>query len=220
MVKQIVKKMKHDMKIAFFKIDVVKAFEDVELNKEFGILARKFISGDLCPDHASVMVLGDAVEWAETNRAELFIVESAGLCLRCSPYLNQGLGIIVLSSIAGIHAPEKMGCMVTLADIAVVTKIDLVSQAEREVLVQKIKETHPDLILMETNALQGTSLHRLYEIIRKSSDIDAETLVLKGNPPLDICTICVGKKEIGWKHHFGVIQKLDGQTAEYLYRGE
>ncbi|NQS76424.1 MAG: AAA family ATPase [Peptococcaceae bacterium] len=220
LVKQIVKKMKHDMKIAFFKIDVVKAFEDVELNKEFGILARKFISGDLCPDHASVMVLGDAVEWAETNGAELFIVESAGLCLRCSPYLNQGLGIIVLSSIAGIHAPEKMGCMVTLADIAVVTKIDLVSQAEREVLVQKIKETHPDLILMETNALQGTSLHRLYEIIRKSSDIDAETLVLKGNPPLGTCTICVGKKEIGWKHHFGVIQKLDGQTAEYLYRGE
>lgn len=220
LVKQIVKKMRHEMKIAFFKIDVVKAFEDVELNKEFGILTRKFCSGDLCPDHAGVMVLGDAVEWAEKNGTELFIVESAGLCLRCSPYLNQGLGIIVLSSIAGIHAPEKMGCMVTLADIAVVTKIDLVSQAEREVLVQKIKETHSDLILMETNALQGTSLHRLYEIIRNSGDIDAETLVLKGNPPLGTCTICVGKKEIGWKHHFGVIQKLDGQTAEYLYRGE
>lgn len=220
LVKQIVKKMKNEMKIAFFKIDVVKAFEDVELNKEFGILTRKFCSGDLCPDHAGVMVLGDAVEWAENNGAELFIVESAGLCLRCSPYLNQGLGIIVLSSIAGIHAPEKMGAMVTLADIAVVTKIDLVSQAEREVLVQKIKETHSNLILMETNALQGTSLHRLYGIIRNSGDIDADTLSLKGNPPLGTCTICVGKKEIGWKHHFGVIQKLDGQTAEYLYRGE
>lgn len=220
LVKQIVKKMKNEMKIAFFKIDVVKAFEDVELNKEFGILTRKFCSGDLCPDHAGVMVLGDAIEWAEKNRAELFIVESAGLCLRCSPYLNQGLGIIVLSSIAGIHAPEKMGSMVTLADIAIVTKIDLVSQAEREVLVQKIKETHSGLILMETNALQGTSLHRLYEIIRNSADIDADSLSLKGNPPLGTCTICVGKKEIGWKHHFGVIQKLDGQTAEYLYRGE
>lgn len=220
LVKQIVRKMKNEIKIAFFKIDVVKAFEDVELNKEFGILTRKFCSGDLCPDHAGVMVLGDAVEWAEKSGAELFIVESAGLCLRCSPYLNQGLGIIVLSSIAGIHAPEKMGSMVTLADIAVVTKIDLVSQAEREVLVQKIKETHSNLILMETNALQGTSLHRLYEIIRNSADIDAETLSLKGNPPLGTCTICVGKKEIGWKHHFGVIQKLDGQTAEYLYRGE
>ena len=47
------------------------------------------------------------------------------------PYLNQGLGIIVLSSIAGIHTPEKMGAMVSLADIAVVTKIDLISRRTR-----------------------------------------------------------------------------------------
>jgi len=166
------------------------------------------------------MVLGDAVAWAESVGAELFIVESAGLCLRCSPYLNQGLGIVVLSSISGIHAPEKMGAMVSLADIAVVTKIDLVSQAEREVLIQKIKEVHPKIVLMETNALQGTSLNRLYKLVEKSEDIDKDNLYLKGNPPLGTCTICVGKKEIGWKHHFGVIQKLDGQVADYLYRGE
>ena len=220
LVKQIVKKLRDEMKIAFLKIDVVKAFEDVELNREFNILTKKFCSGDLCPDHAGVMILGDAVEWAERNSADLFIVESAGLCLRCSPYLNQGVGIVVLSSIAGIHAPEKMGAMVSLADIAIVTKIDLVSQAEREVLIQKIREVHPNVILMETNALQGTSLHRLYDLIRRSDDVNAETMVLKGNPPLGTCTICVGKKEIGWKHHFGVIQKLDGPAAEYLYRGE
>ncbi len=220
LIKQIVKRFKDELRIAFLKIDVVKAFEDVELNKEFNILTKKIYSGDLCPDHAGVMVLGDAVEWAESNAADLFIVESAGLCLRCSPYLNQGLGIIVLSSISGIHAPEKMGAMVSLADIAVITKIDLVSQAEREVFIQKIKEVHRKITLMETNALQGTSLYRLYELIKNSAEIDKDKLVLKGNPPLGTCTICVGKKEIGWKHHFGVIQKLDGQIADYLYRGE
>ncbi|MGI6318548.1 MAG: cobalamin biosynthesis protein [Firmicutes bacterium] len=218
--KQIVKRFKDELTIAFLKIDVVKAFEDLELKKEFGILTKKFYSGDLCPDHAGVMVLGDAVEWGQKNAAELLIVESAGLCLRCSPYLNQGLGIIVLSSISGIHAPEKMGAMVSLADIAVITKIDLVSQAEREVLIQKIKEVHTRIILMETNALQGNSLNRLYDLIIKSRDIDRDKLMLKGNPPLGTCTICVGKKEVGWKHHFGVVQKLDGQIAEYLYRGE
>ncbi|PKM80721.1 MAG: cobalamin biosynthesis protein [Firmicutes bacterium HGW-Firmicutes-14] len=218
--KQIVKHFKDELRLAFLKIDVVRAFEDIELKKEFNIITKKIYSGDLCPDHAGVMVLGDAVEWAEMNSADLLIVESAGLCLRCSPYLNQGLGVIVLSSISGIHAPEKMGAMVSLADIAVVTKIDLVSQAEREVLIQKIKEVHRDIILMETNALQGTSLQRLYDQIWKSGDIDKDSLTLKGNPPLGTCTICVGKKEIGWKHHFGIIQKLDGQVAEYLYRGE
>jgi Ni2+-binding GTPase involved in maturation of urease and hydrogenase len=220
LVKQIVKRYQDELRIAFLKIDVVKAFEDIELRKEFNIVTKKIYSGDLCPDHAGVMVLGDAIDWAEENRADLFIVESAGLCLRCSPYLNQGLGVVVLSSISGIHAPEKMGAMVSLADIAVVTKIDLVSQAEREVLIQKIREVHPQGVLMETNALQGTSLQRLYEMIKDSADIDKDNLFLKGNPPLGTCTICIGKKEIGWKHHFGVIKKLDGQIAEYLYRGE
>lgn len=220
LVKQITRNLIQVMKIAFLKIDVVKAYEDIELNKEFGIPTRKVYSGDLCPDHAGVMVLGDAITWAENNDSDLFIVESAGLCLRCSPYLNQGLGIIVLSSISGIHAPEKMGAMVSLADIAVVTKIDLVSQAEREVLIQKVREVHPQVLLLETNALQGTSLQRLYDLIRNSDDINPESLVLKGSPPLGTCTICVGKKEIGWKHHFGVIKKLDGPIAESLYRGE
>ncbi len=220
LVKQITRNLIPEMKIAFLKIDVVKAYEDIELNKEFKIPTRKVYSGDLCPDHAGVMVLGDAITWAENNGSDLFIVESAGLCLRCSPYLNQGLGIIVLSSISGIHAPEKMGAMVSLADIAVVTKIDLVSQAEREVLIQKIHEVHPQMMMLETNALQGTSLQRLYDLIRNSADIEKERLILKGNPPLGTCTICVGKKEIGWKHHFGVVKKLDGPIAEYLYRGE
>ncbi len=218
--KQIVKRFKDEMRIVFLKIDVVKAYEDIELSREFKIMTKKIYSGDLCPDHASVMVLGDAIEWAESLGADLFIVESAGLCLRCSPYLNQGLGIIMLSSISGIHAPEKMGAMVSLADIAMITKIDLVSQAEREVMIQKIKEAHPNIILMETNALQGTSLQRLYELIKNSPEIDKENLSLKGSPPLGACTICIGKKEIGWKHHFGIIKKLGGNVADNLYRGE
>lgn len=220
LVKQVVANLKSEMRIAFLKIDVVKAYEDIELKSEFGIATRKIYSGDLCPDHAGVMVLGDAIEWAEDNDAGLFIVESAGLCLRCSPYLTQGLGIVVLSSISGIHAPEKMGAMVSLADVAVVTKIDLVSQAEREVLTQKIHEVHPGAFLLETNALQGTMLNRLYDLIRQSADIEPTSLCLKGSPPLGTCTICVGKKEVGWRHHFGVVKTLDGPIADYVYRGE
>lgn len=219
-VKQIIRSLKDSLKIAFLKIDVVKAFEDIELHEEFGILTNKIYSGDLCPDHAGVMVLADAIEWAERESSDLLIVESAGLCLRCSPYLNQGLGVIVMSSISGIHTPLKMGPMVSLADVAVVTKIDLVSQAEREVLLEKIKEVHQGIKIIETNALQGTSLQRLYNLIIHSAEIAPETLKLKGVPPVGTCTICIGKKDIGWKHHFGVIKKLDGDSAEYLYRGE
>lgn len=207
-------------KIAFLKIDVVKAFEDEELKREFGIETMKIYSGDLCPDHAEAMVMEDALDWAEKLSADILIVESAGLCLRCSPYLNQGLGIVVLDSLSGINAPLKMGPMVSLADIAVVTKIDLVSQAEREVFRQKILEVNPEIQIIETNALQGTSLQLLYRLIHQSREITPETITLKGVPPLGVCTICVGKKEVGWKHHFGIVKKLEAGCTEYLYRGE
>jgi hypothetical protein len=42
-------------------------------------------------------------------------------------------------------------------------------------------------------------------------------LLLRGYPPVGTCTICVGKKEIGWQSHFGVVRALENQT---FYRGE
>ena len=49
-------------------------------------------------------------------------------------------------------------------------------------------------------------------------DMGLEPVVLRDSPPLGVCTICIGKKEIGWKNHFGVIRPLD--MPEPLYRGD
>ena len=75
------------------------------------------------------------------------------------------------------------------------------------------------MVLIETNALQGSSLQRLYQLIRLSDEVEEEGLLLRQSP-LGTCTICVGKKEVGWKNHFGILQRLDGPLAECLYRGE
>ena len=216
--RQIIKGLQNENKVSYLKIDVVRAFEDEELKKEFGIPTKKIYSGDLCPDHAGIMVLMDAVVWAEKNDSDLLIVESAGLCLRCSPYVTEGLGIVVLSAISGTNTPLKMGPMITLADLAVVTKIDLISQAEREVFREKIKEVNGNIDIIETNALQGTGMRYLMRIVDSLGDIDKEKMMLKGEPPLGVCTICIGKKDIGWQNHFGVIRRLE--DADYLYRGD
>lgn len=217
-VKRVIGNLRHIYKIAYFKIDIFNASEDMELTKEFGIPTNKIYSGEMCPDHTEVVVLKDAINWA--NGSDLLIVESAGLCLRCSPYVNQGLGVVVLSAISGIHATEKMGAIVSLADVAIITHIDLVSQAEREITVQKLHESHLKLNIIETNALYGSKLQRLCEIITNSNDITLENLRLKGNPPLGVCTICIGKKEIGHENHFGATRKLSGDIAEYSFKGE
>ncbi len=96
-------------------------------------------SGELCPNHCNVMVLGDALTWARKAACNMLLVETAGLCLRCSPDVDGGLGIIVLEDTSGMNLPLKVGPMLMLADVAVVTKVDRISQAEREVFRAHIK---------------------------------------------------------------------------------
>ncbi|RQD82312.1 MAG: cobalamin biosynthesis protein [Methanocalculus sp. MSAO_Arc2] len=217
-IRQIIRNLP-ERSVAYLKIDVVYAAEDTEIASEFGIPAKKVISGDLCPDHAGIMVLSDALVWARNEGADYLIVESAGLCLRCTPYTTESLGIAVLSAISGTHSPYKMSPMIALSDVAVVTRIDLVSQAEKEVFREAIRDVAPGVEIIETNAPIGTGLRYLMKVINSLAPIADQTAVtLRGSPPLGVCTVCVGRKEIGWENHFGVIRKLEG--AGTLFRGE
>lgn len=201
--------------IAYLKIDVQFADEDKIIHEEFGIPSKKVYSGDLCPDHCNVIVLGDAIRWAEKEEADILLVETAGLCLRCSPYIENSLGIVVLEATSGMNLPRKIGPMLSLADIAVVTKIDLISQAEREVFRARITET-AKVVIIETDALHGINIHHIVKRIEEMQEIK-EPLLLRGNPPMGTCTICVGKKEIGMESHFGIVRTLDAGT---FYKGE
>ena len=201
---------------AFLKIDVQYAEEDEILARDFGIPTRKVYSGELCPDHCNVMVLGDALEWARKAGSDVLLVETAGLCLRCSPYVDAGLGLVVLEATSGMNLPLKVGPMLSLADVVVVTKIDRVSQAEREVFRARIQDVAPTVRIREVNALLGIGIDPLVSFVHASSDA-RDKMLLRGNPPVGTCTICVGKKEIGWQSHFGVVRALDNQN---FYRGE
>ena len=201
---------------AFLKVDVQYAEEDEQFAREFNIPTRKVYSGELCPDHCNVMVLGDALTWARKAECAVLLVETAGLCLRCSPYVDGGLGIIVLEATSGMNLPLKVGPMLSLADVAVVTKIDRVSQAEREVFRARIQDAAPGVRIREVNALHGIGIDPLINHIQATPDA-TDHLLLRGNPPVGTCTICVGKKEVGWQSHFGVVRPLENQM---FYRGE
>jgi Ni2+-binding GTPase involved in maturation of urease and hydrogenase len=206
-------------KVVYVKIDVQYTDEDELFKNEFGISTKKVYSGELCPDHCNVMVLGDATEWAQEENADYLIVETAGLCLRCSPYVDGGLGMVVLEETSGMNIPRKIGPMLSLADVVVVTKIDLVSQAEREVFRARILEMTDQSVqtIIETDALHGIGLGAIVKKIKNGPDVSFP-LYLRGNPPVGTCTICVGKKEVGWKSHFGVLRQLSGDGL--FYRGE
>ncbi|MFA5004833.1 MAG: GTP-binding protein [Candidatus Omnitrophota bacterium] len=215
--KQVVKRLiRLGLAPAYLKIDVQYAVEDEVFAKEFAIPAKKVYSGELCPDHCNVMVMRDAIEWAASLGKDILFVETAGLCLRCSPYIEGAFGIIVLEATSGMNLPRKIGPMLTLADLAVVTKIDLISQAEREVFRARIISAACNMPICETNALYGIGIDAVAKRIIACEEI-SDTLVLRGNPPVGTCTVCVGKKEIGWQQHFGVVRPLEN---EIFYRGE
>lgn len=216
-IRQVIKRMiAQELKPSFVKIDVLYADEDESINKEFGIPTKKIYSGELCPDHCNVVVLDEVVEWAEKVGSDYLFVETAGLCLRCSPYVENSLGVVVLEATSGMNLPRKIGPMLTLADISVITKIDLISQAEREVFRYRVLESAKDIRVVETNALYGIGIDPIVRQILKTNDVEFP-MFLRGNPPVGTCTICVGKKEIGAKNHFGVLRTME---QELFYVGE
>ena len=218
-IRQMIRHISASERVAYIKVDVVQAFEDEELAAEFGIPTRKVYSWDMCPDHMGIMVIQDAVRWAEAEGASVLVYESAGLCLRCTPYFTDCLGICVMSAISGTHAPLKMAPMIALSDMCVVTKTDLISQAEKEVFRESIRQVSHDMEIVETNAIQGTGMKYLFRLLDGAPSISSvDSIMLRGIPPLGVCTICIGKREVGWQNHFGVIRRL--QDGDCIYRGE
>jgi Ni2+-binding GTPase involved in maturation of urease and hydrogenase len=216
-IRQVIKRMiSRNLKPSFVKIDVLYADEDETVNKEFGIPTKKIYSGELCPDHCNVVVLDEVVEWSEKVGSDYLFVETAGLCLRCSPYVENSLGVVVLEATSGMNLPRKIGPMLTLADISVITKIDLISQAEREVFRYRVLEAAKEIQVVETNALYGIGIDPIVRQILRTNDVEFP-MDLRGNPPVGTCTICVGKKEIGAKNHFGVLRTME---QELFYVGE
>ena len=183
--------------------------------RELGVPARKLYSGDLCPDHCSVLVLGDAVKWAQDEVADILFVETAGLCLRCAPYIEGALGMVVLEATSGMNLPRKIGAMLSLADLAVLTKIDLVSQAEKEVFRANIQEV-AEIPVVETDALHGIHIDPVVGRVERTEPLQYP-LMLRGSPPVATCTICAGKRDIGWEKHFGVVRTLE---SDLFYRGQ
>ncbi|MEI6127639.1 MAG: cobalamin biosynthesis protein, partial [Pseudomonadota bacterium] len=77
-------------------------------------------------------------------------------------------------------------------------------------------EAARNIYIAESDALHGIGIDPIVKKIIASPDVKYP-LFLRGNPPVGTCTICVGKKEIGWKQHFGVVRPLENQL---FYRGE
>lgn len=180
-----------DLKIHYVKFDVLDTTDDILIKEKFDISTEKKISGDICPDHYAALEIPKIIK--ENQDKDLIIIETAGLCLRCSPYVKEGLAVNVLNILAG--KPSGYGPLLTDADVVVVSKGDLISQAEREIFRSKILEVNKNSSIIDGNGLTGEGAIDMAEKIKEAPKMKKE-LTLKHSMPTAICGYCYGNKII------------------------
>lgn len=196
------------------KIDCLYTDDDKKFEK-IGAPTLVGLSMDMCPDHYAIYNIDDMIKWAEKNESDFLIIETAGLCHRCAPYTKNCLGVCVIDATSGPNTPLKVGPFLSTADIAVVTKGDMISQAEREIFRERILEVNPSAKIIEANGLSGQGCMELAEEMIESREVSLENEELRHSAPLAVCTLCVGETRVNKKHHRGILRRIDGfQTYE------
>ncbi|NEZ45784.1 hypothetical protein FDF74_01005 [Clostridium niameyense] len=201
---------KTGLTVGVVKFDCLYTDDDV-LYEKAGVPVKKGLSGALCPDHYFISNIEEVIKWGTNEKLDLLITESAGLCNRCSPYIKDIKSVCVIDNLSGINTPKKIGPMLKAADIVVITKGDIVSQAEKEVFASKINLVNPKALIMHVNGLTGQGAFEfstlLYDKNANIESINGKTL--KFPMPSALCSYCLGETRIGEKYQLGNVKKIE-----------
>lgn len=198
------------IKVGVVKFDCLYTDDDI-LYEKIGVPVKKGLSASLCPDHYFVSNIEEVTQWGIKLGLDLLITESAGLCNRCSPYIQDIKAICVIDNLSGINTPKKIGPMLKTADIVVITKGDIVSQAEREVFMSRVTSVNPRATTMHVNGLTGQGAYEFSTLIY---DEEKAITTLKGSKlrfsmPSALCSYCLGETRIGEEHQMGNVRKIN-----------
>ena len=198
-----------NMKVGVVKFDCLYTDDDI-LYEKAGIPVKKGLSGGLCPDHFFASNIEGVVQWGNKLGLDLLITESEGLCNRCSPYLKNVKGICVIDNLSGINTPKKIGPMLKAADIVVITKGDIVSQAEREVFASRVSIVNPKAMVLNINGLSGQGAYELSTLLYDDNmNIDSvQGMKLRFAMPSAMCSYCLGETRIGADYQLGNTKKI------------
>ncbi len=185
------------------------ATDDDERYAALGVPVKVGLSGNLCPDHYFVSNIDDCATWGHDTGLDWLISESAGLCNRCSPHIKGVLALCVIDNLMGINTPKKVGPMLKMADIVVITKGDIVSQAEREVFAFKVRQANSRARILHVNGITGQGAFELTTLLRGASDLATLTGgSLRFTLPAALCSYCLGETRIGDDFQEGNIRKI------------
>jgi len=183
--------------------------QDKELYDKKNIPVKIGLSGNLCPDHFFAINMEDAFTWGQGQDFEFLISESAGLCNRCAPHIRGVTAVCIIDNLSGIHTPQKVGPMLKLADMIIITKGDIVSQAEREVFAFRVRQVNPGAVILPVNGLTGQGAYEAGTFWNKAEDRDTLSgCRLRFSLPAATCSYCLGQTQIGDNYQMGNVRKM------------
>jgi len=199
--------------VGVVKFDSLTSFDYQRYNEQ-KIPNHTAFAGKICPDHHFVTNVEGAVKWGIRKGFSILVTESAGLCNRCSPHVNGILSICVIDNLSGINTPRKIGPMLKHADIIVVTKGDIVSQAEREVFAFNIREVNASATVLFVNGITGQGAFMLARYWQDATDIQTlRDRKLRFTMPAAICSYCTGQTLIGENYQMGMLKRVEFDDA-------
>jgi len=205
--------------VGVIKFDCLLSDDDLLYAKR-GIAVRKGLSGALCPDHYFVSNIEACVEWGLKQQLDMLISESAGLCNRCSPHIKEVTAVCVIDNLSGIGTPKKIGPMLKGADIVVITKGDIVSQAEREVFASRVRQVNPQAVILNVNGISGQGAFELSTLLADAAQIATlKGAALRFSMPAALCSYCLGETRIGEEHQMGNVRKIDLDKGQCQHSG-
>ncbi|MFH0976266.1 MAG: GTP-binding protein [Spirochaetota bacterium] len=200
------------LKTGVIKFDCTITYDDQAYEK-YQIPVKVGLSGTLCPDHFFISNIEECLQWGVQKDIDVLIIESAGLCNRCAPHIKDALAICVIDNLSGINTPKKIGPMLKLADIVVITKGDIVSQAEREIFTFRVKQANPRAAIMNINGITGQGAYDLGVMLETAPALDKlEGRRLRFSMPAAMCSYCLGETKIGKEYQRGYVKKMNWQS--------
>ena len=197
------------LNVGVIKFDCLSTQDQILYEKK-GIEAKTGLSGNLCPDHFFVNNVQDCLGWAGRKKFDLLITESAGLCNRCSPHIRNVMAVCVIDNLSGVNTPRKVGPMLRLADIVIITKGDIVSQAEREVFAFRVKQANPTAIIVHVNGITGQGAREVGQLFKNAQSLEGlADYHLRFSMPAATCSYCLGQTRIGQNFQMGNVRKMD-----------
>ena len=189
--------------------------QDAGRYEDHGVAVKTGLSGGLCPDHFFVSNIQAAHTWAVNAGFDYLITESAGLCNRCSPHIKGVPALCVIDNLSGVNTPKKIGPMLKSADVVVITKGDIVSQAEREVFAFRVRQVNPRASIVHVNGITGQGGFYLGKLLSDVDDVETlDGATLRFTMPGALCSYCLGEKRIGEDKQIGISKLMDFQEQQ------